>query len=144
MTQEQLRMQMLAGIITEGQYKAILNEDEATLKAKGGSVDENHYAMLGGSNPLSNAEMKTKVVEPALGPNFETVEMFKDNSFSPRYKQLDAKFPREMTDKWEVLYRSDSYQGYAKLSPDEKVIKASILGSSGISGVFYVKSEGEI
>jgi hypothetical protein len=28
MTQEQLRMQMLAGIITEGQYKAKLNEDE--------------------------------------------------------------------------------------------------------------------
>ena len=27
MTQEQLRMQMLAGIITEGQYKAKLNED---------------------------------------------------------------------------------------------------------------------
>ena len=28
MTQEQLRMQMLAGIITEGQYKEILNEAE--------------------------------------------------------------------------------------------------------------------
>jgi len=28
MTQEQLRMQMLAGIITEGQYKVKLNEDE--------------------------------------------------------------------------------------------------------------------
>jgi hypothetical protein len=28
MTQEQLRMQMLAGIITEGQYKAMLNENE--------------------------------------------------------------------------------------------------------------------
>ena len=28
MTQEQLRMQMLAGIITEGQYKAKLNENE--------------------------------------------------------------------------------------------------------------------
>ena len=27
MTQEQLRMQMLAGIITEGQYKAKLNEN---------------------------------------------------------------------------------------------------------------------
>ncbi len=26
MTQEQLRMQMLAGIITEGQYKTTLNE----------------------------------------------------------------------------------------------------------------------
>ena len=29
MTQEQLRMQMLAGIITEGQYKAKLNENQA-------------------------------------------------------------------------------------------------------------------
>jgi hypothetical protein len=28
MTQEQLRMQMLAGIITEGQYKEMLNESE--------------------------------------------------------------------------------------------------------------------
>ena len=28
MTQEQLRMQMLAGIITEGQYKEKLNENE--------------------------------------------------------------------------------------------------------------------
>jgi len=28
MTQEQLRMQMLAGIITEGQYKAMLNESK--------------------------------------------------------------------------------------------------------------------
>jgi hypothetical protein len=28
MTQEQLRMQMLAGIITESQYKTVLNEDE--------------------------------------------------------------------------------------------------------------------
>jgi hypothetical protein len=30
MTQEQLRMQMLAGIITEGEYKAKLNENEPT------------------------------------------------------------------------------------------------------------------
>ena len=29
MTKEQLRMQMLSGIITEGQYKAMLNEDES-------------------------------------------------------------------------------------------------------------------
>jgi hypothetical protein len=35
MTQEQLRMQMLAGIITEGQYKEMLNEDkEITLTPK--------------------------------------------------------------------------------------------------------------
>ncbi len=84
--------------------------------------------------------MKTKVVEPALGPNFETVMMFKDSNLNPRYKQLEAKFPREIIDKWKVLYRSDSYQGYAKLSPDEKVIKAAILDDGGVSGVFYVKS----
>ena len=32
MTQEQLRMQMLAGIITEGQYKAKLNESNGDYK----------------------------------------------------------------------------------------------------------------
>jgi hypothetical protein len=32
MTQEQLRMQMLAGIITEGQYKVMLNENEVNNK----------------------------------------------------------------------------------------------------------------
>ena len=34
MTQEQLRMQMLAGIITEGQYKAKLNENIAVAKVR--------------------------------------------------------------------------------------------------------------
>ena len=117
-----------------------IEEVKAALKAKGGNVAESHYAMLGGSSPLSDAAMKTKVVVPALGPNFETVMMFKDDSFNPRYKQLEAKFPRKITDEWKVLYRSDSYQGYAKLSPDGKVIKAAILDGGGISGVFYVKS----
>jgi hypothetical protein len=115
-------------------------EVAAFLKSKNNNVDESYYATLGGSSPLSDAAMKTKVVEPALGPNFETVMMFKDSSSNPRYKQLEAKFPREIIDKWKLLYRSDSYQGYAKLSPDGKVIKATILDDGGISGVFYVKS----
>jgi hypothetical protein len=38
MTQEQLRMQMLAGIITEGQYKAMLNESK--FKIVGPNTDE--------------------------------------------------------------------------------------------------------
>lgn len=117
-----------------------IEEVKAALKAKGGGVAESAYAMLGGSNPLTGEAMKTKIVEPALGPNFETVEMLKNNSFTPRYKQLDAKFPRAVTDKWKVLYRSDSYQGYAKISPDGKVIKAAVLGPGSIVGVFYVKS----
>ena len=103
-------------------------------------LSESAYAMLGGSNPLTDEAMKTKIVEPALGPNFETVVMMTNSVFNPRYKQLDAKFPRAMTDKWKVLYRSDSYQGYAKISPDGKVIKASVLGPGSIVGVFYVKS----
>jgi len=115
-------------------------EVAAFLKSKNNNVDESYYAMLGGSSPLSDAAMKTKVVEPVLGPNFETVMMFKDSNLNPRYKQLEAKFPREIIDKWKVLYRSDSYQGYAKLSPDGKVIKAAILDDGGVSGVFYVKS----
>jgi hypothetical protein len=38
MTQEQLRMQMLAGIITEGQYKAMLNESK--FKIIGSNADK--------------------------------------------------------------------------------------------------------
>ena len=110
------------------------------LKSKNNNVHESYYAALGGPSPLSDVAMKTKVVEPVLGPNFETVMMFKDSSSNPRYKQLEAKFPREIIDKWKLLYRSDSYQGYAKLSPDGKIIKATILDDGGISGVFYVKS----
>jgi hypothetical protein len=110
------------------------------LKSKNNNVHESYYAALGGPSPLSDVAMKTKVVEPVLGPNFETVMMFKDSSSNPRYKQLEAKFPKEIIDKWKLLYRSDSYQGYAKLSPDGKIIKATILDDGGISGVFYVKS----
>ena len=129
----------------KSQLQAIVKEEiKAAFKTKNNKVQESYYAMLGGSNPLSNAEMKTKVVEPVLGPNFETVAMMTNSVFNPRYNQLDAKFPREMTDKWKVLYRSDSYQGYAKISPDGKVIKAAVLGPGSIVGVFYVKSEGEI
>ena len=129
----------------KSQLQAIVKEEiKAAFKTKNNKVQESYYDMLGGSNPLSNAAMKTKIVEPALGPNFETVEMFRNDSFNPIYNQLDAKFPRAMTDKWKVLYRSDSYQGYAKISPDGKVIKAAVLGPGSIVGVFYVKSEGEI
>ena len=125
----------------KSKLQAIVKEEiKAAFKAKNNKVQESYYDMLGGSNPLSNAAMKTNIVEPALGPNFETVEMFRNDSFNPRYNQLDAKFPRAMTDKWKVLYRSDSYQGYAKMSPDGKVIKAAVLGPGSIVGVFYVKS----
>jgi hypothetical protein len=42
MTQEQLRMQMLAGIITEGQYKAKLNEANEDLIILKNLTDKRH------------------------------------------------------------------------------------------------------
>jgi hypothetical protein len=52
MTQEQLRMQMLAGIITEGQYKAILNEEDSTGKVgePGGPPSISQYLQDKGIN----------------------------------------------------------------------------------------------
>jgi ParB-like chromosome segregation protein Spo0J len=46
MTQEQLRMQMLAGIITESQYKEKLNESPSKIKdilSKIGDIEEKIY-----------------------------------------------------------------------------------------------------
>ena len=52
MTQEQLRMQMLAGIITEGQYKATLNEEDLTGKVgePGGPPSISQYLQDKGIN----------------------------------------------------------------------------------------------
>ena len=109
----------------------------------GGGFSPSYYSILGGSTPFSDSEMKRKVVEPNLGSNFETIKMFENNAINDRYDELETKFPRQITNNWEVLYRSSSYQGYAKISPDGKVIIAAILDGGGIIGVFYVKSSGQ-
>jgi hypothetical protein len=43
MTQEQLRMQMLAGIITEGQYKVKLNENILSVNDIGWDFNLNPF-----------------------------------------------------------------------------------------------------
>ena len=117
-----------------------LREDEY---AKGGGVGLSHYDVLGGSTPFSDSEMKTKIVEPNLGSNFETIKMFESGKYNPKYRELENKFPNEITSNWEKIYRSNNYQGYAKISPDRKVIEAAILDNFAIIGVFYVKSSGQ-
>jgi len=90
---------------------------------------------LGGTHPMQDPEMRQKVVEPTLGPNYDAFIMFK----SPQYKQMKDKYPDSVTKDWEQLYRSSNYQGYASVSPDGKVIKAAILDGGGIVGAFYIK-----
>ena len=119
----------------------VKEEIKAAFKAKNNKVQENYYAGLGGSSPLSDARMRTDIVDPNLGPNYEAFIMMKNWN---EYGKLDKQYPSLVTQGWKSLYRSDSGQGYARISPDGKVIKATILTGNGIEGAFYVKSEGEI
>jgi hypothetical protein len=119
----------------------VKEEIKAAFKAKNKKVHENYYAGLGGSNPLSDSSMRTDIVEPNLGPNYEAFIMM--NNWN-EYGKLDKQYPSLVTQGWKSLYRSDSGQGYARISPDGKVIKAAILTGNGIEGAFYVKSGGGI
>jgi hypothetical protein len=108
---------------------------------RGGGVDFSYYAILGGSSPFTDREMIKNIVEPNLGPNFETIKMFEGGKYNPKYAELETKFPYEITQDWKLLYRSDSYQGYARISPDGNIIEAGILESFSIQGVYYIKSK---
>jgi hypothetical protein len=87
MTQEQLRMQMLAGIITEGQYKAKLNENDFT--EDGGSGNWNgwelgyaqddifHITPAGNSRPWMDGRIKNgRAIITADKADGEMVEKF--------------------------------------------------------------------
>jgi hypothetical protein len=113
------------------QFKQIIKEEvRKALNEAGGLM-----GTLGGEHPMQDFEMRKKVVEPTLGPNYNAYIMFKD----PEYNQMKAKYPDSVTKDWEQIYRSSNYQGYASVSPDGKVIKASILDGGGIVGAFYIK-----
>ncbi len=92
MTKEQLRMQMLAGIITEGQYKAKLNENE-----------ENIADFLN--------QHKDETFENILKPVFENVleGQMENISLFDKYKTLN----------WNQGTQEE-YE-YAELSIDEKL-----------------------
>ena len=56
MNKEQLRMQMLAGVITEGEYKAKLNEDEFATAMNIQAVINELLKMEGGQEALKLLE----------------------------------------------------------------------------------------
>jgi hypothetical protein len=73
MTNEQLRMQMLSGIITEGEYKAKLEENKKSTKK---SLKENFVGMGAINNPFIERE-KTgyeTAFEHFLGQKYELNE----------------------------------------------------------------------
>ena len=104
------------------------------------SLKESMYAMLGGESPFDDSTMRKMIVEPNLGPNYKAYIMFDEPK--GEYDKMKAKYASDTTG-WKNLYRSSSYQGYANISPDGKVIKASILGNGGIIGAIYVKDEAD-
>ena len=78
MTNEQLRMQMLSGIITEGEYKAKLEENKKPKSKK--SLKENFVGIGAINNPFAKRE-KTgyeTAFEHFLGEKYELKEEMED------------------------------------------------------------------
>jgi hypothetical protein len=72
MTNEQLRMQMLAGVITEGEYKAKLQENEE--KENKESINENFVGMGAINSPFAKREKESyeDAFEHFLSERYET------------------------------------------------------------------------
>lgn len=122
-------------------FESFLNE-EAKISPKDltreKKLNESHYAFLGGNSNFTDDEMRKNVVDRVLGKNYDAYIMFDDNAPKGEYDKMKAKYASG-ADKWEVIWRSQSYQGVARLSPDKKVISASVFGRGGIIGAIYVK-----
>ena len=101
-------------------------------------LNESYYAFLGGNSNFTDEEMRKNVVDKVLGKDYDAYIMFDDTAPKGEYDKMKAKYASD-TDKWEVIWRSYSWQSEARLSPDKKVIKAKVFGKRGIIGAIYVK-----
>jgi hypothetical protein len=100
------------------------------------NIRESYMDTLGGETPYSKSEMIANIVEPNLGSNYKAYIMF--GGPKGEYESMKKKYASN-TDDWKNLYRSSNYQGYADISPDGNVIKATVLDKGGIVGAIYVK-----
>ena len=95
MTQEQLRMQMLAGIITEGQYKTMLNENK--FEMIGSNIDE----LLDAISFINGGKEKSPFRDVArLKPLDTTDPQISDGKFSIEVElipsgKVDEKLPND-------------------------------------------------
>lgn len=101
-------------------------------------LTESHYAFLGGNSNFTDAEMRKNVVEAVFGKRYDAYIMFDDDAPKGQWDKITAKYATDSS-KWELIWRSSSYQGEARLSPDKRVIKAKVFGKGGIIGAIYVK-----
>lgn len=99
-------------------------------------ISESAYAFLGGNTTFTDDEMQKNIIKPALGKKYKSYIMF--SGPKGEYDKIKAKYAAD-TSNWKDLWRSRSYQSYAKISPDGKVIKAAIFSKGGIVGAIYIK-----
>jgi len=125
------------GVSNGGKIEGEMSKEDAEKEAeKRNSANESHYAFLGGNSNFTDDEMRKNVVEPVLGKKYDAYIMF--DGPSGEYDKMKAKYAKN-SDSWENIWRSDSYQSYASISPDKKVIKAAVFAKGGIVGAIYVK-----
>jgi hypothetical protein len=99
-------------------------------------LNESHYAFLGGNSNFTDDEMRKNVVDKVLGTKYDAYIMF--DGPKGEYDKMKAKYAGD-ADNWEEIWRSQSYQTYAKLSKNKKVVKAAVFAKGGIVGAIYVK-----
>jgi hypothetical protein len=104
-------------------------------KPKTIKMQESYMDTLGGETPYGKSEMVKNIVEPNLGKGYKAYIMFDPEG---EYESMKKKYASN-TNNWKNLYRSSNYQGYADMSPDGNVIKATVLDKGGVVGAIYVK-----
>ncbi len=101
------------------------------------TLKESLMSTLGGETPYGKYEMIKNIVEPNLGKDYKAYVMF--DGPKGEYDMIKNKYASN-TENWKDLYRSSNYQGYAKISPNGNIIKATVLDKGGIVGAIYIKN----
>ena len=96
-------------------------------------LKESYYGSLGGNTNFNDKEMRKNVVDKELG-DYDAYIQFKDKD----YKTMKNTYASNASN-WKEIWRSQSYQTNARLSPDKKVIHASIYDNGSIIGAIYIK-----
>lgn len=124
MAQEQLRMQMLAGVITEGEYKAKLEENNSTKDKK--SLKENFVGMAAINSPFSprKKESYEDAFEHFLSERYET-------KFENREQDLEEDKDPDVYEAEEIEEDSLGPNEISSLTPEGRFWIVSWRGMDG-------------
>jgi hypothetical protein len=110
MTQEQLRMQMLAGIITESQYKEMLNESENLLSMIEDYVSAHYTSDQGyGKGKVEEAEdwKDQKMHSDVTNKDYKVAEVYAWAKKNTKQVTIDIK-NTDALEWWNKLYDMDN------------------------------------